>query len=82
MALEWLFGWFQDHDVSLKQLEELDKEDNFLQNGLIDSFGFLDLVASAEEEFSFTFSESDFADDRIFSLGGLASFLDEKASQR
>ncbi|MBS0245094.1 MAG: acyl carrier protein [Proteobacteria bacterium] len=48
---------------------------NLFDAGLIDSFGFTQLVAFLEETFAITLTEDDFASDDISSLNGIVRIV-------
>lgn len=77
MTIEYIIGWFVEHSTEGEAIKDKVK-DNYLTNGFIDSFGFLELIASCEEEYGISFSDNDFENDDIFSIQGLAEIIDSK----
>ncbi len=74
MVSNFVINWFKEHSAMAEDIvNHLD--DNYLTNGYIDSFGFLDLIASSEEKFSIKLSDDDFANDSIFTVNGLVAVL-------
>jgi hypothetical protein len=77
MIIDYIIGWFIDNSTEGEAIKEKIK-DNYLSNGFIDSFGFLELIASCEEKYGISFSDDDFENDDIFSIQGLAEIIDSK----
>lgn len=59
-------------DVSVNSYDE-----DFLVSGMIDSFGFISLITSAEAQFSIEITEDAQLDDRIRSINGFAEMICE-----
>lgn len=56
----------------------LDNDDSFLDNGIIDSLGILELVAFVEKEFGITVSDDELLPDNFESVRCLAAFVERK----
>jgi acyl carrier protein len=67
----FLFG---DDKGSLKA------EDSFLENGIIDSTGVLELVGHLEEHYQIEVKDSDLVPDNLDSIRKVASFVQRKLS--
>ena len=52
-----------------------------LESGIIDSTGVLELVSFIEENYNFTFADSDLIQDNFSSLDAIDSFLKSKIEQ-
>jgi len=55
--------------------ESITETSNLFKQGLIDSFGFVQLIGFIEERFGLSFSEDDLASDEIVSLAGIAAMV-------
>ncbi len=82
MAYDFILQWFAENGAVDGQDAGDYMEKNYLAEGYIDSFGFLELVAACESRFSFSFSDSDFEDEKIFTICGLAGLVDSYAKGR
>jgi acyl carrier protein len=58
----------------------LSNEDSFLDNGVIDSTGVLELVAFLEETFSFRMEDDEVVPENLDSIRNAASFVERKLS--
>ena len=74
MVYNFVINWFKEHSNIGEDVEN-HLDDNYLANGYVDSFGFLDLIASSEEKFNIKLSDEDFANDSIFTINGLVKIL-------
>ena len=78
---EWVLGWFAGRGTlpacSAESLRQLD----YLQTGLIDSFGIVELILSVEEKFGITFAPEDFQDRRFATLGGLRDLIVRRSEE-
>jgi acyl carrier protein len=59
---------------------KLSNEDSFLENGVIDSTGVLELVAFLEETFGFRMEDDEVVPENLDSIRNAASFVDRKLS--
>ena len=70
---QWLINWFlqKEPDVSLGA------SDDYFEQGVIDSFGVIELIEDIEDEFQIQFSEDSFQDRRFPTIGGLSEIVSE-----
>lgn len=61
---------------------KLSNEDSFLENGVIDSTGVLELVAFLEETFGFRMEDDEVVPENLDSICNAASFVDRKLSDQ
>ena len=54
-------------------------EDSFLENGIIDSTGVLELVGLVEEKFGFQVQDEDLVPENLDSIDNLVSYVERKA---
>ena len=73
----WITEWFVSNANYEKELQKKNRI-NYIENGLIDSFGFIQLIADIEEEFGFSFSDEDFEKEETFFIEGLIQVIEEK----
>ena len=74
----WLECWFSNN--SSKPFEEVKTmgEQNYFNEGLVDSFGFISLLSDIEEKYGVTFSNDDFLDRSFATINGLAKMINSK----
>lgn len=73
-VLEWLIGWFQNRGASAELLKK-DPTANYLELGLIDSMGLMELITAIEEKFQVRLNENHFQDPRFLTLQGLSDIV-------
>lgn len=59
----------------------LSDEDSFLENGVIDSTGVLELITFVETQFGVTVEDSDVVPENLDSIRSLVTFVDRKRSR-
>lgn len=69
-----LENYFFSDDSSL-----LDDKDSFMDKGILDSTGILELIFFLEEEFNIKVGENDMVPENLDSISRLLSYLDMKA---
>jgi acyl carrier protein len=70
----WIVAWLQQAGA------KGEPPDNYLESGILDSFGAIELVEDIERRFSIRFSADDFQDKRFYSVAGVAAMVAEKAA--
>lgn len=58
--------------------KEFDEDDSFLENGIIDSTGVLELVTFTEEEFGIHIDDEEMVPDNLDSVNNISRFIVEK----
>jgi acyl carrier protein len=71
---EWLFDWFRERVPSL----ELQADENYIDKGVIDSFGIIELVEAIETHFEIRLDQNDLQSLELFSIAGLAAIIARK----
>ena len=71
---EWLFEWFRDRVPSL----DLKADENYIDKGVIDSFGIIELVEAIETHFEIRLDQNDLQSLELFSIAGLAAIIARK----
>ena len=61
MKRDFIIGWFAENSTLSREELEKDLTINYLEAGVIDSFGFLDLISACEEKLGIAFSDDDFS---------------------
>ncbi|MER7550347.1 phosphopantetheine-binding protein [Streptomyces anulatus] len=62
--------------------EELTDQSDLFKVGVIDSFGYVQLLGSLEEEFSIQLKDEDFLKDILTSLESIDAFVAKKIAER
>ena len=62
-------------------VEQFDDDDSFLQTGIIDSTGMLELIDFVEQEFEVEIDESELVPANLDSVSNLAAFIERKRAQ-
>ncbi len=73
---KWLMKWFERRGRPLAW--PADATSDFVKQGLIDSFGVVELIEDLESHFGFRFSEADLNDPLFATLGGLLELVQSK----
>lgn len=76
MREEFIINWFAEKSTMSKKELEMNLDINYFEQGLIDSFAFLELITACEEKYGVSFSDDDFANDKIFTISGLIEVLE------
>jgi len=58
--------------------DQLQDNDSFMQNGVIDSTGVLELASFVEQEFKFTIEDDEMTPNNLDSIDNLAAFISKK----
>lgn len=77
MKREFIVNWFAEKGVLTKEELMKDLSVNYFEQGLIDSFAFLELISACEKEYDFKFSDEDFANEDIFTIIGLINCIEK-----
>lgn len=75
MVKEWVINWFIEN-ASMEG--ELNLELNFIDEGVIDSFAFINLITDCEERFEIFFDDQDFESMEMLSIKGLVNRIECK----
>lgn len=75
---EWMINWFVSYSkMTEKQVQE-NMNKNYVEEGLVDSFGFIQLMSDIENEFRVEFSDDDFEKGDILILNDLIEIIGER----
>jgi len=72
----WIVNWFKRRNPGLAINVEMD----FYQDGLVDSFGIIELIEEMESHFSIRFDDTDFKLPSFRIIQGLVQIIDQKMS--
>jgi len=76
-CLSWLKAWvFRNED----EIRDIAEDQNYFEQGLVDSFGLMELIVAVENQFSIKFLEKHYQDERFSTLKGLAEIIQELQS--
>lgn len=78
MIRDFIINWFVDHGTLSREQIDGRMDENYLEAGMIDSFGFLGLIGACEESLGLTFQDEDFSDDAIFTINGMIGLMEKK----
>lgn len=74
----WLVDWISKRHANAPTI---DAQSEFVESGLLDSFGVIELIAAAEERFGIRFIEDDFADSSFNTVKGFLQLADKRHSE-
>lgn len=74
--LDWLLQWFSENMGIVSEESRKHIDENFFELGYIDSFGFIMLIASVEEELHISFDNDQFQDRSFSTIRGFANALE------
>lgn len=81
MCKEYILKWLQEElSICIDNQEDFCKS-NYLESGLIDSMGFVQLIAEIEDYFEITMTEEDFENPELMTIYGLINLVEEKQSK-
>lgn len=74
---EWIENWFvKNAKIGKDDLRKL-QNDNYIEKGLIDSFGFIQLVNDIEKRYQIVFEDDDFENEHFFIISGLINIVEQ-----
>ena len=71
-------GFLSEYFILGDQLTTLDGDASFLENGIVDSTGVMELVAFVEEAFGITVDDDEVVPDHFDSVNRLAAYVQSK----
>lgn len=74
-TLDWLVKTFQEKSGK----SDINTENNFFEQGLIDSFDIIMLIEEIEQKFDIRFTDEDFQNRNFATISGLADIIAKKA---
>lgn len=79
-VLHWLVDWFEKRSGTIGQIEQ-NHTVNYIEMGLIDSMGLMELIGGLEGAFGVRYTETHFQDPRFATIQGLSELTAELAGQ-
>ena len=76
-----LRNWFKGRGAALEKFQQNDTI-NYLELGLIDSMGLMELIAELEQTYQVCFDQTHFQDPRFMTLQGLAELTADLCARR
>lgn len=73
-------GFLADNFILSEQLAQLGNDDSFLENGIIDSTGILELIFFVEEQFGIQIDASEVLPENFDSINRLVAYIQQKQS--
>jgi acyl carrier protein len=77
---EWLIEWFDQQTAVSESVLRVNTDEDYLQEGWIDSMKFIGLISSVEDEFDIEFSNDEFQDRSFATIDGLAEMIATKSA--
>ena len=74
-VLSWLNNWFIRRNPEKK--ESINPVEDYYKQGLVDSFGIIELIADIESHFSITFEDADFKKPEFRKINGLKNIVEQ-----
>lgn len=75
---EWVIDWFQSHSSESEETIRQSMTANYMELGLIDSFGFVQMLSDIDDEFDVMFVNEDFLNPEFQNIEGLIRLIDER----
>jgi arylformamidase len=80
---QWLQDWLIHNTSCTRENITSDYERlNYFEAGFVDSFGYVEMIASIEEQFQIEFSNDDFQDRHFATIGGLTDAIYQSVQQK
>ena len=74
----WLFDWFEKNTPAKKHEISKNLDENYFENGWLDSLKFIELINDVEQEFEILFSNDEFQNRKFATINGLREIITEK----
>ena len=78
MIKEWILEYFIENS---DEKTKIDTEVNYMEIGIIDSFGLIEFIEELENEFSIKFTNDDFSNRKFVTVDGLTEIVSNKISK-
>lgn len=75
---EWVIDWFKSHSSESEETIRQSMTANYMELGLIDSFGFVQMLSDIDDEFDVMFVNEDFLNPNFQNIEGLIKLIDER----
>ena len=74
----WLFDWFEKNTSAKKDEISKNLDENYFDNGWLDSLKFIELINDVEQEFEILFSNDEFQNRKFATINGLREIITGK----
>ena len=74
----WLFDWFEKNTSAKKDEISKNLDENYFDNGWLDSLKFIELINDVEQEFQILFSNAEFQNRKFVTISGLKEIITGK----
>jgi len=78
----WLINWFEKNSLTTEINMKNSLEENYFENGWIDSLKFIELITQIEEKFGIQFSNDEFQDRKFSTIDGLIKIIEKKNEKK
>ena len=79
---EWIVDWFVKNSNVSTVLIRKNFEENYLENGWIDSLKFVSFITELEDKFKIKFSNEEFQNTKFSTVEGLSQIIEEKLNEK
>lgn len=79
---EWIVDWFVKNSNVSTELIRKNFEENYLENGWIDSLKFVSFITELEDKFKIKFSNEEFQNTKFSTVEGLSQIIEEKLNEK
>ena len=78
----WLINWFEKNSLATEINMKNGLEENYFENGWVDSLKFMELITQIEEKFGIRFSNDEFLDRKFSTIEGLTKIIERKNEKK
>jgi len=78
---DWLIRWFKENSISNDSIPNNYNDENYFENGWIDSMKFIELITDIEQNYSIKFSNDEFQDRLFSTINGLTRIIEKKIAK-
>lgn len=80
MVSLFIINWFIEHSSINKDEIDSAKLKNYLNEGLLDSLSFLELISKSEDYFNIKFTDEDFENEKFYTISGMIDIIEMKVN--
>lgn len=77
---EKIYNFLEENVMLDTEEENISDDESFMENGIIDSTGILELVSYIEEEFGFEVADDELVPDNFDSVNKLTEYINKKTA--
>ncbi|HIQ89862.1 TPA: acyl carrier protein [Candidatus Galligastranaerophilus faecipullorum] len=75
MIKDWIINWLEKNSNVTKEIIKKNLNENYFNQGWVDSFTFINFISDLEEHFQITFTNSEFQDKNFSTINGLTEII-------